>query len=67
MGFFAYHAVPGNGRATMAFRFHVTTLWWRALVRRSQRGRLTWARAERLFQRLASTAKDSASVASRTL
>jgi RNA-directed DNA polymerase len=49
MGFFAYHAVPGNGRATAAFRFHVTNLWWSALERRSQRGHLTWERAERLF------------------
>jgi group II intron reverse transcriptase/maturase len=48
-GFYAYHAVPGNGRATTAFRFHVTNLWWDALERRGQRSRVTWTRAERLF------------------
>jgi hypothetical protein len=49
MGFFAYHALPGNGRATAAFRFHVTNRWWSTLERRSQRGHLTWERTERLF------------------
>jgi RNA-directed DNA polymerase len=48
-GFYAYHAVPGNGRATTAFRYHVTNLWWSALERRGQRSRVTWTRAERLF------------------
>jgi group II intron reverse transcriptase/maturase len=49
MGFFAYHAVPTNGRALLAFRFHVTNLWWRALARRSQRATVTWAQVKRLF------------------
>jgi group II intron reverse transcriptase/maturase len=44
-GFFAYHAVPTNGRALGAFRHHVTNLWRRALLRRSQRDRTTWPRA----------------------
>jgi RNA-directed DNA polymerase len=26
-GFFAYHAVPTNGAALSAFRYHVTDLW----------------------------------------
>jgi hypothetical protein len=30
-GFSAYHGVPGNGRATAAFRFHVSNLWWNVL------------------------------------
>jgi group II intron reverse transcriptase/maturase len=43
-GFFAYHAVPTNFRAINAFRYHVTTLWIRALRRRSQKSTLTWER-----------------------
>src|SRR5215210_5509206 len=42
-GYFAYHAVPTNRRALMAFRHHVTDLWRRTLRRRSQTDRLTWA------------------------
>src|SRR6059058_839902 len=30
-GFFNYHAVPTNGRALVAFRSHVETLWHRSL------------------------------------
>jgi RNA-directed DNA polymerase len=48
-GFYAYHAVPGNGRATAAFRFHVSNLWWNVLARRSQRDNTTWERMQRLF------------------
>jgi hypothetical protein len=48
-GFYAYHAVPGNGRATAAFRFHVSNLWWNVLARRSQRDNTTWTRMQRLF------------------
>ena len=47
-GFFAYHAVPLNGRALSAFRFHVTDLWRRTLRRRSQKDGLVWQRIERL-------------------
>src|SRR5207244_2362192 len=36
-GFFAYHAVPTNSRALMAFRHHVSVLWKRTLSRRSQK------------------------------
>jgi len=47
-GFFAYHAVPTNGRSLGAFRYHVTNLWRRALQRRSQKDRTTWARVTKL-------------------
>jgi len=47
-GYFAYHAVPTNRRALMAFRQHVTDLWRRSLRRRSQKDRLTWARMAKL-------------------
>jgi RNA-directed DNA polymerase len=43
-GFFAYHAVPTNSRALVAFRHHVTNLWRRTLRRRSQKDGLTWGR-----------------------
>jgi group II intron reverse transcriptase/maturase len=47
-GYFAYHAVPTNPRALKAFRRHVVRLWLRWLRRRSQRGRVTWDRMDRL-------------------
>jgi hypothetical protein len=47
-GFFAYHAVPTNSRALMAFRHHVSVLWKRTLSRRSQKATVTWARMLRL-------------------
>src|ERR687898_212495 len=47
-GFFAYHAVPTNGRSLGAFRYHVTNLWRRTLRRRSQKDRTTWARVTTL-------------------
>jgi group II intron reverse transcriptase/maturase len=43
-GFFAYHAVPTNGPALSAFRYHVTDLWRRTLRRRSQKDGLVWQR-----------------------
>jgi group II intron reverse transcriptase/maturase len=49
-GYYAYHAVPNNGRAVAAFRHHVVGLWLRALRRRSQRDRTTWADANRLAE-----------------
>jgi group II intron reverse transcriptase/maturase len=47
-GYFNYHAVPTNGRTLYVFRHHVTDLWRRALRRRSQKDRLTWARMTQL-------------------
>jgi RNA-directed DNA polymerase len=47
-GYFAYHAVPTNGRRLKAFRDHVKDLWRRALRRRSQRDRSTWDRIAQL-------------------
>jgi RNA-directed DNA polymerase len=43
-GYFAYHAVPTNSRALVAFRYHVTNLWRRALRPRSQMDKTTWER-----------------------
>ena len=50
-GYFAYHAVPTNSRALNAFRHHVINLWRRAMRRRSQRDRTTWADIDRLAER----------------
>jgi group II intron reverse transcriptase/maturase len=47
-GFFAYHAVPTNFRALLAFRAHIKRLWLRTLQRRSQKDRTTWARMVKL-------------------
>jgi group II intron reverse transcriptase/maturase len=47
-GHFRYYAVPMNGPALMAFRFRVVGHWFRALCRRSQKGRITWERMKRL-------------------
>ena len=48
IGFFAYHAVPTNGPALGAFRYHVIYLWRRSLRRRSQKDGSTWQRVARL-------------------
>jgi RNA-directed DNA polymerase len=47
-GYLAYHAVPTNGPAIGAFRYHVIVLWRRALSRRSQRARMAWERMQKL-------------------
>ncbi|MBM3524337.1 MAG: group II intron reverse transcriptase/maturase, partial [Alphaproteobacteria bacterium] len=47
-GYFAYHAVPTNGRALCVFRNRVCITWLRALRRRSQRQALTWTKMARL-------------------
>jgi len=50
-GYFAYFAVPTNSRALTAFRYHVATLWYRSLRRRSQKDRTTWERMTTLIER----------------
>jgi len=47
-GYFAYHAVLTNGRALMAFRFHIANLWRRTLKKRSQKDQTTWDRITKL-------------------
>lgn len=48
-GHLNYYAVPGNGQSLDAFLHQVGRLWIRALRRRSQRSRMTWARFGRLM------------------
>ena len=50
-GHMQYYGVPGNSRAIGLFRFRVSRLWQRVLSRRSQNGRITWARMARLLRR----------------
>lgn len=44
VGYFNYHAVPGNMRALRVFRREVGRLWLQTLRHRSQRYRMTWRR-----------------------
>ncbi len=46
-GYFNCFAVPTNGPALSAFRFHVIDLWRRSLKRRSQKDDVTWRRLGR--------------------
>lgn len=46
-----YYGVPWNGGSITMFRRAVGRLWKRSLGRRSQKGRVTWERMERLIQR----------------
>src|SRR5487761_2620090 len=46
-----YYAVPGNSQAADAFRRQVIRYWRHALGRRSQNGRITWDRMNRLASR----------------
>lgn len=50
-GYFNYHAVPGNMRRLSGFLSEVCRSWRHALLRRSQRHRLTWHRFNRLTRK----------------
>jgi RNA-directed DNA polymerase len=50
-GYYHYHAVPGNLPRLDGFRTEVCRAWRRALLRRSQRHRLSWLRFNRLTRR----------------
>src|SRR5690242_5022665 len=56
-GYFNYHAVPGNLDSLKSFRHQVVWRWLRALRRRSQRNRMTWARFRPLLIRWIPTAR----------
>jgi RNA-directed DNA polymerase len=51
LGHYRYYGLPGNSRKLEAFRFHLSRLWYRTLLRRSQRSRLNWERMIRLIDR----------------
>src|SRR5271156_130406 len=50
-GHVRYYGVPMNQPALALFRFRVGRLWYRALSRRSQNGRILWDRMRRLITR----------------
>jgi RNA-directed DNA polymerase len=50
-GHIRYYGVPRNQNALWIFRFQVGRLWYRALSRRSQNGRVLWDRMRRLINR----------------
>lgn len=43
MGYYAYHAVPGNSAAICTFRHRIMEIWRATLQRRSQKGHMSWA------------------------
>src|SRR3990172_8038011 len=51
LGHLRYYGVPMNWRALFTFCGQVERLWHRVLARRSQRGRISWARMQRLRER----------------
>jgi len=44
LGYYQYHAVPGNTTQLRIFKLRVCRLWQSVLVRRSQRAKMCWAR-----------------------
>jgi hypothetical protein len=50
-GYFNYHAVPTNIRALTAFHRDIKRFWCKALRRRSQNDRTSWARMDALEER----------------
>jgi RNA-directed DNA polymerase len=51
LGYYQYHAIPGNTRRLMTFAYRICLLWRSSLIRRSQRGYVTWQRLNVLFKR----------------
>ena len=51
LGHYRYYGVPDNSRKLHSFRFYLSRLWYKALLRRSQRHRLNWKRMNRLINR----------------
>ena len=51
LGYYQYHAVPGNLAQLKVFVARLRRLWRLVLMRRSQRGYVRWDRLERLFDR----------------
>ena len=51
LGHYRYYGVPGNRRKLHSFYFHLSRIWHKTLLRRSQRHRLNWERMSRLINR----------------
>jgi RNA-directed DNA polymerase len=51
LGYYQYHAVPGNSTQLYLFRRRLCRLWRNVLVRRSQRAQMRWDRLVPLLDR----------------
>ena len=51
LGYYQYHAVPGNTTQLRIFQRRVNRLWRNVLIRRSQRAQVRWARLTPLLNR----------------
>jgi RNA-directed DNA polymerase len=51
LGYYQYHAVPGNLHRLKIFVHRLRRLWRLVLIRRSQRGYVRWERLQLLFDR----------------
>src|SRR5215813_14191145 len=51
LGYYQYHAVPGNSTQLRIFQRRVGWLWRTVLVRRSQRAQMRWDRLSPLLAR----------------
>ena len=51
LGYYRYHAVPGNLPQLEIFRHRLRRLWWMVLIHRSQRGDVGWERLKPLLDR----------------
>jgi group II intron reverse transcriptase/maturase len=47
-GHYLYYGVPGNDRRLRAFNYRVFLYWWKAICRRSQKGRINLERMTRI-------------------
>ncbi|VAW76146.1 Retron-type RNA-directed DNA polymerase [hydrothermal vent metagenome] len=57
LGFYNYHAVPGNNKALEIFKREIARYWLKALRRRSQRSRLNWFRFQSVIKLWIPTAR----------
>ena len=51
LGYYQYHAIPGNLNRLRLFRHRLRLLWRHVLVRRSQKRRMSWERLNPLLDR----------------
>ena len=51
LGYYRYHAVPGNSDRLALFQHRLRVLWRNILFRRSQKGRKSWKKLNRLLDR----------------
>jgi len=49
-GLYAYYGITGNSQALGTLWYEATRAWWKWLGRRSQKGRMPWARFRRLLE-----------------